>query len=583
MNLRALPAALLVAALAAPSAAQATRTPRVAVAWDRFHDYEGIVDLCRRLSASRPDLCRLEWLGESFEGRAMPLLVIANAATGDEAGKSAMWVDGNVHGNEVQGAEAGVYLAWLLLERHGDLSGITELVDGRVFYICPMVNPDGRQAWFAEPNTASSSRSGRAPRDDDRDGSADEDPPNDLDGDGELLPMRVRVPAGEGSHRVSPEDRRRMESVPRERRRELGADLLMLGLEGVDDDGDGEINEDGPGAYDLNRNWPSGWQPEWIQFGAGSHPLSEPESAHIARFLLAHHNVAAVQSFHNSGGMILRGPGTKSREDLYPRADREVYDAIANEGEAILPFYESMVIWEDLYEVHGGFVNWCAEGLGIVSFTNELWNGDQYFAERDDGASEFGEGNERRLRFDDRLLFGETFVDWHAVPHPKYGEVEVGGFRKMTGRVPPPFMIEEMLHRNAAFCVFHASQMPRLAAGAPELADAPGGARYLTLEVRNERWIPTRTAVAAAQRIGTPDIVTLEGDGLQVLAGGAGADRYDLADFEPVEHEPARLRLETGVPGHGSVRLRWVVRGNGPFTVTVRTEKAGTLVVEGTL
>src|SRR6185503_14854786 len=137
----ALLAALLAPALAPPATAQATRTPQLAITWDRFYDYDGIVGLCKQLAAGHPDLCRLEWLGESFEGRPMPLLVIANAATGVETGKSAMWVDGN----EVQGAEACVYLAWLLLERHGELPEITELVDQRVFYICPMVNPDGRQ------------------------------------------------------------------------------------------------------------------------------------------------------------------------------------------------------------------------------------------------------------------------------------------------------------------------------------------------------------------------------------------------------------------------------------------------------
>ena len=283
------------------------------------------------------------------------------------------------------------------------------------------------------------------------------------------IPARKSVSApGTGTaHRVVERLTGEVRSV-----RELGADLALLGQEGVDDDGDGRVNEDEPGEYDLNRNWPSGWQPEWIQFGAGDFPLSHPEPAHIARFLLAHPNVAAVQSFHNSGGMILRGPGTQGREGLYPREDREVYDAIARDGEAMLPFYRSMVIWKDLYEVHGGFVNWCAEGLGIVSFTNELWSGEQYFAERGEGGLEFADGNERRLKFDDLLLFGETWVDWHPVPHPKWGTVEVGGFRKMTGRVPPPFMIQEMLHRNAAFCVFHASQMPRLAADPPEVADA---------------------------------------------------------------------------------------------------------------
>ena len=33
--------------------------------------------------------------------------------------KPAMWIDGNVHGNEVQGGEAVVYSIWYLLESYG--------------------------------------------------------------------------------------------------------------------------------------------------------------------------------------------------------------------------------------------------------------------------------------------------------------------------------------------------------------------------------------------------------------------------------------------------------------------------------
>jgi hypothetical protein len=157
--------------------------------------------------------------------------------------------------------------------------------------------------------------------------------------------------------------------------------------------------------------------------------------------------------------------------------------------------------------------------------------------------------------------------------------VELGGFRKMTSRVPPPFMIEEMLHRNAAFCIFHAEQMPRLTAGELAVDAGPGGSRVITLEIRNERWIPTRTAVAADKGIGRPDVVTLEGEDLVVVAGGPGADRFDLTDFDAVEHEPARLVLERGIGGHDGVRLRWVVRGSGAFRVRVATQKAGELVV----
>lgn len=376
----------------APVTAQADRTPKLPIAWNRFYDYDGITELCRLISTTWPRLCRLEFIGESVEGRRMPLLIIGNPATGDEAGKSAMWVDGNVHGNEVQGAEACVYLAWTLLERYGELDAITELVDERVFYILPMVNPDGRQYWFDAPNTPNSSRSGKKPLDNDGDGLLDEDGPDDMDGDGELLSMRKRVAPGTGTHRLDPDDPRQLIPVPADKRVSGGADYIRLGQEGYDNDGDGRTNEDGPGGYDMNRNWGSGWMPSYIQYGAGDYPFSFPETDAIGQFILAHPNIAAVQSFHNAGGMILRGPGAKAREDYYGRSDLQVYEAIADEGVKLLPHYRSLIIFKDLYDVHGGFVNWTAEGLGIVSFTNELWAGTQYYGDpkSSDGGFSFG-------------------------------------------------------------------------------------------------------------------------------------------------------------------------------------------------
>jgi hypothetical protein len=375
--------------------------------------------------------------------------------------------------------------------------------------------------------------------------------------------------------------------VPVDKRVEWGADYVHLGREGIDNDGDGRVNEDGPGGYDLNRNWPSDWQPEHIQNGAGLYPFSHPESAAIGRFIIAHPNIAAVQSFHNSGGMILRGPGSAARESFYPVSDLRAYDAIARDGEKILPHYRALVIWKDLYDVHGGFVNWTAEGLGIVSFTNEMWEEGQYFGPSLGDGDDVNVGSDENQHFfDDRLMFGETWVDWHPAQHPQYGDVELGGFRKMTWRVPPAFMIEEMLHRNAAFCVYHATQLPKVVAGDVSVEPAAGGAgdmHVVTVEFRNERWIPTRTALAGERGIGRPDIVTIEGEDLTVIAGGAGADRFELSKFDAVEHEPARLRLESGIPGHGTVRLRWIVRGSGGFRVRLEMRQAGTVSVAGML
>ena len=77
----------------------------------------------------------------------------------------------------MQGAEVCLYTIWYLMENYGHIERITELVDQRVFYIAPSVNPDGRDYWFQAANTSHSSRSGISPVDQDLDGLLDEDPP----------------------------------------------------------------------------------------------------------------------------------------------------------------------------------------------------------------------------------------------------------------------------------------------------------------------------------------------------------------------------------------------------------------------
>ena len=257
---------------AVPQQAGGQWSPRLEIAWNRYYDYAGVLEIERRIAEAWPEFVTLEDIGESYEGRPLRLMILTNRATGSHESKPAMWVDGNVHGNEVQGSEAVLYLAWWLLEHRDGNERARKLLDERAFYILPSQNPDGRDHWFHAANTASSSRSGVAPTDNDRDGLYDEDDADDLDGDGEITQMRKRVPLGEGTHRLDRDDPRVLVPVEGE---QLG-DWIMLGQEGVDDDGDGRVNEDGKGGYDMNRNWPSDWQPNHVQFGAGDYPFSYP-------------------------------------------------------------------------------------------------------------------------------------------------------------------------------------------------------------------------------------------------------------------------------------------------------------------
>jgi hypothetical protein len=345
-------------------------------------------------------------------------------------------------------------------------------------------------------------------------------------------------------------------------------------MEGIDDDGDGRINEDGPGGYDMNRNWPSDWRPNHVQYGAGDYPLSFPETRAIADFILAHPNLAAAQSYHNTGGMILRGPGSKDYGDYSPE-DVAVYDELGRVGEEMLPFYRYMVIWKDLYTVYGGFVNWCFEGRGIFALTNELWNTPQYYG----GAGGDDERGARRLKWDDRVELGDKFVAWKPAKHPEYGDVEIGGWKKDTDRVPPAFMLEELCHRNFAFTMFHAERMPRLSWDAPVVTKKLDGLWSVTVEVRNTGAIPTRAAVARRRGIGVPDRLTIDVEGGEVVAGGAVVGPYGRERTEFVERRPARLLFDGGVPGRGRIRAEWLVASPNQPRPRLRfeAEKGGVL------
>ena len=544
--------------------------------FNRFYDFEELEEAMRSLAEAHPELTTLVSLGKSVEGREMWMLTINNPETGKDTSKPGMWIDGNVHGNEVQASETVLYTAWYLLEGYDEVPAIRELVDNNVFYLAPSVNPDGRAGWFRDAHSPHSNRTGLKPTDNDQDGLLDEDGPDDLNGDGHIGRMWRRDP--NGTHKRNERDPRifeRVEPVPGPDGKIMRGDWSMAGTEGIDNDGDGRINEDGQGGYDMNRNWPTDWKPTFVQRGAGDYPFSYPETRAVGDFIRAHPNIAAGQSYHNAGGMILRGPGTAKRESEYPREDRAVYEAIGEAGVEMLPHYRLLVIHADLYPVHGGFVNWLAEGLGIVSYTNELWT-DKRMLQNGQSLDEEGQ-----LRWHDHMLFGQAYTDWTEVEHPRYGTVLVGGPTKFFGRTPPPFLLEEEAHRNFAFTMFHAQEMPRLRANDVVVQDLGDNLWQVDLEIANDRLIPTRTRRAADRGIGRPDILLFDpADGTELLAAGTTRNRFERT-MQPQEHRPDRLILERGVPSRGITTVRYILRSpeSPSGTFTYMAEKASDLTI----
>jgi hypothetical protein len=558
--------ALCASAVSSSARAQENIPAKVEIPFDRYYKYAQIEDYLQKIAAAYPEIVELRNIGKSLEGRNLWVAIVNSPKTGPHTSKPAMWIDGNVHGNEIQAGEAVLYSLWYLTKAYGVNKDLTKLLDNYSFYFLPSQNPDGREHWFLDAQTPNSSRGNRRPVDDDKDGLFDEDGPDDLDGDGSITQMWKQDPNGRWI-RDRNDPRVFIRVAPNEK-----GEWTYLGQEGIDNDGDGLINEDGPGGDDMNRNWPTDWQPDYVQGGAGEFPFSNPEPRSIGQFIMDRPNIAAVQSYHNAGGMILRGPGANYRENIYPGSDRAVYDEIAAKGEEMLPYYKSMVIYRDLYTVHGGFVNWTAEGLGIFSFTNEMWNNAKYFQR------ESNEPDDKRMwLFRDRLQFGQVFKDFTEYDHPQYGKILIGGLNKWSARITPTFMLEEECHRNFAFTMYHADQMPILSFGRTDVTKS-GPLWVLTSEIRNEKLMPTRSGLARQKGIGTNDLLFCEPGNAKIAAAGILTSWLDTR-MEPIKHEPERIQMEGGIPGRGGVIFRYYLSGNEGDSVTLRyqAEKAKTI------
>jgi hypothetical protein len=478
-----------------------------------------------------------------------------------------MYIDGNIHSNEIQGAEVALYTAWYLAENNQHVPWISDLLGHKTFYIVPTINPDARDHFIHKPNTPHSPRSGLKPRDDDGDGLFDEDGFDDLDNDGNIVMMRRRNP--NGRWKSDPNDPRLM---IRAKTDEKGA-FEYLGWEGIDNDGDGNVNEDGPGFYDPNRNWGWNWQPAYVQYGADQYPFSLPETRAVSEFVIAHPNIAGAQSYHNSAGMILRGPGGENDKSTYNENDLNKYDFLGKLGEEMLPGYRYLVVYKDLYSAYGGELDWFYGARGIFTFTNELWSSFDYFRKTDAKNTGFFGRRADLYRFDKLLLFGEGVVDWKKVKHPQYGNIEIGGVKKAWTRTAPSFMLEDMCHRNMAFTLFHAYHLPQLAVDSSNVKELGGGIRQIDIVLRNDRILPTRSDHEINSNMTRPDIVSLTGDGIKVIAGFVVQDPFlELATEQ--KYNPEKIKIEN-IDGMETVHVRWIISGKPPLIVGIDSNKGG--------
>ncbi|HUP19648.1 MAG TPA: M14 family metallopeptidase [Gemmatimonadota bacterium] len=527
---------------------------RVPVDWNRYYDSRETGEILRRYARAFPELTELSSIGESYEGRELLVIEVTNEATGPAAEKPALSLDGGLHARELTGSAVALYVLGYLLESHGRDPRITRLLDGSAFYIRPKFNPDGADLALHEDQRL---RSTVRPVDEDHDGRADEDPPEDLDGDGRITWIRVREPGGREARLIR---------------------------EGIDNDGDGRINEDGVGGIDMNRNFPRFWEPEYLQPGAGDFPLSEPETYATVRFINAHPNIVGIVHGHTSGGFVYRLPSASDPTKLDP-ADLALIEHLGDEytrttGRPVRP--SSTHPTEHRY---GTLIEWGYQDQGVVGWVPEYSPADAWITDYDqDGEIDEAE----RHRFNDEVLGGRYFTPWHPYDHPTLGRVEIGGWWDLFwGQNPPAEYLEAETRAQVHWILWLLERAPRLTAEPPTITPL-GDDRYrVTVTVRNSGFLPTnlteRGAVGRREDDGSlrdqivaPPFAELRVSGGEVLEGEGRRRLPHLAGSSTLSRA-ARDREAT---------VEWVVRKIGAdarVEITAAAEKAGVVRLRGEL
>ncbi|HXG11042.1 MAG TPA: DPP IV N-terminal domain-containing protein [Gemmataceae bacterium] len=154
-----LAAFLLLAVPLSPTAAGPPQTPAEKSNFQATSRYAEVIEFCEQLARESP-VVRLGTLGTSFEGRKLPLLILADppVTTPEEAARSkklVVFAMGNIHAGEVDGKEALLMLARDIATPHPPPLSPREgrgvggegwpLLKDLVLVFAPIFNPDGNE------------------------------------------------------------------------------------------------------------------------------------------------------------------------------------------------------------------------------------------------------------------------------------------------------------------------------------------------------------------------------------------------------------------------------------------------------
>jgi hypothetical protein len=497
------------------------------------------------LAQKEPDLVRVRALTESREKRKVWMAEVGVGSEESRSTRPAVLVVAGIEGDDLVGPFSAV--SWLerLTTRFREDPPTAALLKTTTIYVVPCLNPDALERFFTRPQVEG--RGNDVPRDDDHDGLVDEDPGEDLNGDGLITMMRVEDK--EGEYILDPNENRLLLQADPAKGEKGGWKLLP---EGIDSDHDKRWNEDGPGGTNFNRNFPHGY--DYFAAEAGLHAVSEAETRALADFVVAHPNIGIVLTYGSADNLrqtpkAARSPGRARPMEAVDEKDAGYYEAFGKLYRKAIGLNKEL---ECLSE-SGTFSDWMYFQRGRLSLAIRPWDvtlaralsepkkvedggqkaedktihqsssdpnaakGDKKPAKKEDKR---GEEERKQLQWFDEHA-PEAFVPWQSVEHPDFPgrRVEVGGYRPFALANPPTALLAGIASRQGDFLLYLARRLPRLGVGKVECRVLADSVYEIEIHVINTGFLPTALAHGETTQEVHPTRIVLDLEPECFLAG----------------------------------------------------------------
>ena len=112
------------------------------------------------------------------------------------------------------------------------------------------------------------------------------------------------------------------------------------------------------------------------------------------------------------------------------------------------------------------------------------------------------------LRWQEREMDGQGYIDWYPFDHPQLGRIELGGWNKLAMfRNPPPRLREREVARFPGWLTWQALTLPRLEPYSTEVTRLGDDTWRVRVAVQNTGYLPSYVTKRALERKLTRGVV----------------------------------------------------------------------------